>query len=130
MGPVTGSGRDTRHRRDTQCRHRAYLGPWCKTAGLDGSTISGTKKWGDGKGSEYTDGELYFECMGCRTVLDKPPAHVEKHVGNLALLDDVDVETAIREAKTSKVKWYVRLRRGRAWVGSRRTAACLGAPRR
>ena len=28
--------------------------------------------WGDGKGSLYTDGGTFFECMGCRKELERP----------------------------------------------------------
>ena len=55
---------------------RTHLGPCCVT--YDG-TIRGTKKWGDGKGSLYMDSDLtdptdvFYECMGCRKMLEKPP---------------------------------------------------------
>ena len=50
---------------------RKHLGPCCVS--YDGS-IRGTKKWGDyPPGSLYTDGTYFFECMGCRKILDQPP---------------------------------------------------------
>ena len=55
-------------------------------------TISGTKKWGDGKGSEYTDGTIYYECMGCRKELDKPElstANDEYTAEDWALIDEM-----------------------------------------
>lgn len=60
---------------------RKHLGPCCKTP--DGK-ICGEKKWGDGKGSQYTDGTIFYECMGCREELAEPP------VGAAAADDEFD----------------------------------------
>ena len=47
---------------------RKYFGPCCMTH--DG--IHGTRRWGDGKPSQYVDGSMYYECTGCRKTLDRP----------------------------------------------------------
>ena len=43
----------------------------------------GTKKWGDGNGSKYIDGTIYYECMGCRKELTRPD-------GPTSTLDEID----------------------------------------
>ena len=67
---------------------RKHVGPCCVS--FDG-TIRGTKKWGDGKGGEYTDGTRFWECMGCRKLLEKPPPG--------ATADDLEAD----EAESAKI---------------------------
>jgi hypothetical protein len=65
---------------------RKHLGPCCVS--YDGS-IRGTKKWGDyPPGSLYTDGTYFFECMGCRKILDQPPP------GTCGTSDDFELDNA------------------------------------
>ena len=62
---------------------RKHVGPCCVS--YDG-TIRGEKKWGDFKGSEYTDGTIFYECMGCRELLEEPPPG--------ATADDLELDDA------------------------------------
>ncbi len=50
---------------------RKHVGPCCAT--IDG-TLRGTKKWGDGNGSDDGSGtgRKVYECMGCRKLLERP----------------------------------------------------------
>jgi hypothetical protein len=75
---------------------RCHLGPCCVT--MDGS-ICGSKKWGDGKGSKYADGTIFYECFGCRGELEKPPV-------DGATSDDVDIDAAAWEAIDKAVAAY------------------------
>jgi hypothetical protein len=68
---------------------RCHLGPCCFTNTKDGC-ICGTKKWGDGKGSKYADGTIFFECFGCRGELEEPSAGVTA--------DDLEMDAASRVA--------------------------------
>lgn len=59
---------------------RKFYGPCCVSA--DG-TVRGTKKWGDGKGSEVLKGDPVFICGGCMKLLDRPGTTTQ---------DDLDAE--------------------------------------
>ena len=77
---------------------RKHVGPCCVS--FDG-TIRGEKRWGDGKGSEYTDGSRFWECMGCRKKLEEPEA-ASTAAG--ATEDDFELDAALDAAEWAKIE--------------------------
>ena len=79
---------------------RKHVGPCCKSS--DG-TVCGTKKWGDGVGALYDDDYTkYWECMGCRKLLDEPAAAVA--VAGDDFDDDVNDEALAAMAAAAEAK--------------------------
>ena len=60
-------------------------------------SLLNTKKWGDGKGSLYTDGGTFFECMGCRKELERPNTYGDG-------LDWSAIDAAIAEKNNAKAE--------------------------